>query len=93
MGKDQTHHCQVGLLQWNHNLVNQIGQHIGIGRLVSSGFLKCGGWEMVCLYRCWSCWHLSHPDHVFLPELIEILICKGKKVLRRKVKCGFFLSG
>ena len=39
-----------------------------------------------------SCF-FSHPGYVFLPELIEILICKGKKVLRREMERGFLLSG
>ena len=33
---------------------------------------------------CLSCYHLSHPGHVFMPDFIEFLICKGKKILRRK---------
>ena len=40
MGKDQTHLCQVVLLHWNQNLVHQIHQHIGIGRLVLSCSLE-----------------------------------------------------
>ena len=44
---------------------------------------------------CLSCWHLSRPGHVFFPELIEFLICMGKKIFEKEVQISsdlFWLS-
>ena len=48
MVKISTHLGEVGFYQENHNLVHQIGQHVGRERPVLSCFLK-RGWEMVWL--------------------------------------------
>ena len=46
--KISTHLCEVEFLQKNHNLVHQIGQHVGIERLVLSCFMKFS-WGMMWL--------------------------------------------